>query len=197
VDDGQGHPAARPCEATRAREASYAWPDVDFLGNWQRFAVYGAVHRCWSWALLELDGYRRGERKLWEYQAAQAKAAVPVVVKQGAVTERVVTKYRDRVRSSAKPLKSSKRRSSRYVPPSADPVLPRGWVVLHDAAAAGAIPEAADGVDVAAPAVAASQAAKGVVANYGACHATEAQLEGLQEWVREQYQVMNLEPLGY
>jgi hypothetical protein len=44
-------------------------------------------------ALLELDGYRRGERKLWEYQAAQAKAAVPVIVKQGATTERVVTKY--------------------------------------------------------------------------------------------------------
>jgi hypothetical protein len=49
-------------------------------------------------ALLELDGYRRGERKLWEYQAAQAKAAVPAIVKQGATTERVVTKYRDRVR---------------------------------------------------------------------------------------------------
>lgn len=164
--------------------------------GWQRYAAYGVVALLIA-GLLELDGYRRGERKLWEYQAAQAKAAVPVIVKQGAVTERVVTKYRDRIVKVKGDTEYIEKEVTRYVPPSADPVLPRGWVVLHDAAAVGAVPEAADRVDVAAPGVAASQAIKDVTGNYGACHATALQLAALQDWVRDQYEVMNQQPLGY
>lgn len=142
-------------------------------------------------------GYHRGIRNLWEYQAEQARAAVPVIVKQGAVTERVVVKYRDRIVKVKGDTEFITKEIVRYVPASADPVLPAGWVLLHDAAATRAVPPAPDGVDVAAPAVAASQALEGVVWNYGACHATEAQLLELQAWVREQYQEMNQAPLGY
>jgi hypothetical protein len=69
--------------------------------------------------------------------------------------------------------------------------------MLHDAAATGAVPEAAERADVAAPAVASSQAIKGVTANYATCHATELQLLTLQAWVRDQYETMNLEALDY
>jgi hypothetical protein len=139
-----------------------------FLGNWQRYLVYGALLAAVA-GLLELDGYRRGERKLWEYQAEQARAAVPVVVRQGKVAEKVVTVYRDRIVKVKGDTVTITKEIDRYVPPSADPVLPRGWLLLHDAAAGGAIPEAAGGADVAAPAVAASQAIRDVIGNYRTC----------------------------
>lgn len=142
-------------------------------------------------------GYYLGSKRLWEYQAEQARAAIPVVVKQGETTERVVTRYRDRIVKVKGETEFITKEIVRYVPPSADCVLPRGWVLLHDTAATRAIPEAPDGTDVAAPAVASSQALAGVVGNYGACHATHEQLVALQAWVRFQYETMNMEQLGY
>lgn len=166
------------------------------LGNWQRIVAYGVIALLLA-GMLELDGYRRGEKKLYEYQAEQAQAAVPVIVKQGTVTEKIVTKYRDRIVQVKGETEVIEKEIVRYVPPAADPQLGAGWVWLHNAAAAGAIPEATAGADAASPAIAASQALKGVAGNYGACHKTEAQLLALQEWVAEQYQVMNLQPLRY
>lgn len=118
-------------------------------------------------------------------------------MKQGAVTERVVTVYRDRVVQVKGEIVTITQEIPVYVPPSADPVLGTGWVRLHDAAATRAIPEAAPGADVAAPAIAASEALKGVVGNYGACHGIALQLLALQEWVRWQYRTANQEPLNY
>lgn len=166
------------------------------LLGWQRYAVYGALALALL-AVAWVHGYSRGERKLWEYQAEQARAAVPIIVKQGATTERIVTKYRDRIVEVAGATQTIEKEIVRYVPPSADPVLGLGWVYLHDAAASGAVPKPPEGVDVSSPAVAASEALQGVVGNYGTCHGTALQLMALQEWVRAQYQVMNLRPLGY
>jgi PII-like signaling protein len=166
------------------------------LGQWQRLLVYGAllIAIC---GLLIGYGYHLGMRELWEYQAKQASATVPIVVKQGEVTERVVVKFRDRVTRIKGDTVTVTKEIVRYVPASADPVLPRGWLLLHDSAATGSIPPPAEGADVTATGVAASTALRGVVGNYGTCHATAAQLLALQEWVREQYLVMNLEMLGY
>ena len=169
---------------------------LSLIGGWQRYAVYGALGlavggMCFGY------GYHRGIRNLWEYQAEQARAAIPVIVKQGAVTERVVTKYRDRIVRVKGDTVTLTKEVTVYVPASADPVLPAGWLLLHDAAATSTVPPAPDGIDVAAPAIAASQALKGVVGNYGACHATEAQLLELQAWVRAQYEAQNQEQLGY
>lgn len=166
------------------------------LGNWQRFAVYALVASLAA-GMLELDGYRRGVQKLYDYQIEQAKAAIPIVVKQGAITEKIVTRYRDRLVEVRGATEFVEKEIVRYVPPSADPVLGDGWVRLHDAAATGAVPEATPGTDVAAPAIAASQALKGVVGNYGSCHATEVQLMMLQLWVAQQYEVMNQTALRY
>jgi hypothetical protein len=166
------------------------------LLGWQRYLVYGGLLLA-AGALLVGYGYHLGIRNLWEYQGEQATAAVPVIIKQGAVTERIVTAYRDRVRVVYKQGETITKEIPVYVPASADPVLGRGWLLLHDAAATGAVPPPAAGVDVAAPAVAASTALRGVAGNYGTCHANAAQLLALQEWVRAQYALMNLEPLGY
>lgn len=160
-----------------------------------RWLVYGALAGLLVLAGW-LDGYRRGELKLYDYLAEQARAAVPVIVKQGAVTERVVFKYRTRVRVIYQQGETITKEIPVYVPPSADPVLGLGWLRFHDAAA-GAVPPPPAGVDVAAPAIAASTALRGIVGNYYACHATAAQLVALQSWIREQYATMNLQPLGY
>lgn len=164
--------------------------------GWQRYAVYGALALALL-AVAWVHGYSRGERKLWEYQAEQAKAAVPIIVKQGETTERIVTRWREKAAEVKVVTQTVEKEVVRYVPPSADPVLGLGWVYLHDAAAVGAVPKPAEGVDVSSPALASSEALRGVVGNYGTCHATALQLMALQEWVRSQYQVMNLRPLGY
>jgi hypothetical protein len=166
------------------------------LGNYGRFIAYGVVIVA-ALTVAEMHGYYRGKTLLYEYQAEQAKAAVRVVVKQGAVTEKIVTQYRDRVRWVREVPQIIEKEIVRYVPPSADPVLPLGWVLLHDSAAVGQIPQATAGVDVAAPGIAASQAVKGVIENYGACKQTALQLVTLQGWIEAQYQVMNLEALEY
>lgn len=164
--------------------------------NWTRIAVYGVVILS-AVAVVWMHGYSRGERKLFEYQAEQAQAAVPVIVRQGAVTEKVVTRYRDRIVKVNAETVTIEKEIPVYVPASADCVLSRGWVQLHDAAATRTVPAAPGGVDVTAPAIAASQALQGVVGNYAACHATGEQLIALQAWVRDQYEAMNQERLGY
>src|SRR4051812_47633005 len=69
----------------RARRADIRAGMIDLLtAQWQRFLVYGVIALL-ACALLELDGYRRGEKKLWDYQAKQATEAVHIVVKRGAV----------------------------------------------------------------------------------------------------------------
>ena len=160
-----------------------------------RWLVWGVVIAS-AVSVVWMHGFSRGERKLFEYQAEQAKAAVPVIVRQGAVTERVVTRYRDRMVEVKLDTQTITREIPRHVPPAFDHVLPLGWVLTHDAAA-GAVPPAPGGVDVTAPSVRASQALETVAGNYGTCRAVGEQLLGLQSWVREQYEAMNGEALGY
>jgi hypothetical protein len=185
-----------PADACARQREAHVSALAFLLGNWQRFLLYGALLAAVG-ALLVGYGYHLGVRELWEYQAEQASAAVPIVVKQGKETERVVVQFRDRVTRIKGDTVTVTKEIVRYVPASADPVLPRGWLLLHDAAATGSVPPPAEGADVAATAVASSAALRGVVANYGTCHENAAQLIELQNWVRAQYFVMNQEVLGY
>jgi hypothetical protein len=164
--------------------------------NWTRWLVWAVVIASAA-SVVWMHGYSRGERKLFEYQAEQARAAIPVIVRSGQVTERVVTKYRDRIVQVKGETVTIEKEIPVYVPASADCVLPLGWVQLHDAAATRTVPPAPGGVDVTAPAIASSQALKGVVGNYDACHVTRAQLMALQDWLRYQYETINQAPLGY
>ncbi len=134
----------------------------------------------------------------WQEQlAAQAKAAVAVVVKQGAVTERVVTQYRDKIQEVKGATITLVQEIPVFIPVAADVRLPRGWRLLHDAGAVGAVPKTPEGVDVAAPDIEASAAVRGVVENYGTCRGTFEQLSALQGWVRGQFEATNGEKLGY
>ena len=61
----------------------------------------------------------------------------------------------------------------------------RGFVRLHDAAAANALPEPARDADAAAAGIALSTVAGTVATNYQICHENAEQLRALQGWVRE------------
>lgn len=135
--------------------------------------------------------------KWLDEKAAMATKAVQVVTRQGQVTERVVVRWKDREAATKTVTETIEKEVIRYVPLSADLVLPLGWRLLHDAAAAGAVPQAPAGADVAAPSVTASAAAKTVIGNYGAARICQAQLEALQDWVRGEYEISNGQPLRW
>ena len=59
-----------------------------------------------------------------------------------------------------------------------------GFVRLHDAAAAGELPEPARDADAAAAGIALSTVAGTFAANYQTCHENAEQLRALQEWIR-------------
>ena len=61
----------------------------------------------------------------------------------------------------------------------------RGFVRLHDAAAAGELPESAQDADAAPAGIALSAVTGTVAANYQTCHENAEQLRALQEWIRE------------
>ena len=100
-----------------------------------------------------------------------------------------VTQYVDRERIVRLKGDTIIKEVPRYVPVQADAacVVPRGFVRLHDAAAAGTVPDSNTGDADAAPAgVALSAVASTVAANYTDCHVDAARLTSLQQTLRAQ-----------
>ena len=100
-----------------------------------------------------------------------------------------VTQYVDRERIVRLKGDTIIKEVPRYVPVQADAacVVPRGFVRLHDAAAAGTVPNPDTGDADAAPAgVALSAVASTVAANYTDCHVDAARLTSLQQTLRAQ-----------
>ena len=131
-------------------------------------------------------GYHRGVKQLWDYQVEQARQAVAIVVKQGEVTERVVTKYlkgQERVRVITQTVEKE---VVRYAESNPGSCLDARWRLLHDAAAAGTLPPPPGPADGASAAPTASAAIETATFNYAACHRNAGRLTALQEWVREQ-----------
>ena len=116
-------------------------------------------------------------------QLAQAQAQI----RQAEATVQVVTKYVDRLKIVRETGATIIKEVPVYVSPEADAacVLPRGFVRLHDAAAAGRVPEPAGGSDAAPAGIALSAVASTVADNYERCHETGEQLTALQAWIRE------------
>lgn len=151
---------------------------------WQVYAVAALLGLGLFYGHLRYNAGQADVQAAFDaYKADQAKKAASVAVKQQAVTERVVTKYVDRIQVVREKGATIIQRIPQYVPSTACP-LPGGFRLLHDSAALGTLPDAAALPD-AAP-VPADTAAETVVRNYTTCHATEEQLTALQEWVRAQ-----------
>lgn len=117
----------------------------------------------------------------------QAMQATAVREEQAQATVEVVTEYVDRVRVVREKGDTIIKEVPVYVPVQADAActINRGFVRLHDAAAAGALPEPARDTDAAAADIALFAVAGTVATNYQTCHETAEQLRSLQTWVRE------------
>ena len=117
----------------------------------------------------------------------QALQATAVREEQAQATVEVITEYVDRVRVVREKGDTIIKEVPVYVPVQADAActINRGFVRLHDAAAAGALPEPARDTDAAAADIALSTVAGTVATNYQTCHETAEQLRALQTWVRE------------
>ena len=157
-------------------------------------AVWGFVRATWPiWLALALVvagslwlvhfGEARFKAGAAATEAGYAARIAAIVPKQQAISERVVTKYVDRVQTVYKTGATITKEIPVYVPVDSCP-LPGGFRVLHDAAARGEIPDPA-GIAHAAP-VDARDLAGTIVDNYTSCHADAERLIALQAWVREQ-----------
>lgn len=133
-----------------------------------------------------LKGAEHGEAKLAAAEARALQEGVRIVTLRGAVTTKIETKYLPQIARAQVVTETIVKEIPVYVPLT-DPDLSAGFRVLHDAAAAGRIPDPA-AIPDAAP-VPAAVAASTVASNYGACTANAIRLQGLQEWVAEQLKV--------
>ena len=117
----------------------------------------------------------------------QALQAAAVRERQAQATVKVVTQYVDRVRFVREKGDTIIKEIPVYVPVQADAActINRGFVRLHDAAAANDLPQAARDADAAASGLALSAFAATVAANYQTCHENAEQLRALQAWVSE------------
>ena len=123
----------------------------------------------------------------WDAAAQQqALQATAVREEQAQATVEVITEYVDRVRVVREKGDTIIKEVPVYVPVQADAActINRGFVRLHDAGAAGALPEPARDTDAAAADIALSAVAGTVATNYQTCHETAEQLRALQVWVR-------------
>ncbi|RMX18080.1 hypothetical protein EBQ34_03190 [Vandammella animalimorsus] len=107
--------------------------------------------------------------------------------RQAQATVKVVTQYVDRVRVVREKGDTIIKEVPVYVPAQADAActVNRGFVRLHDAAAAGELPTSTGDSDAAASGLALSTVAGTVTANYQTCHETAERLKALQEWIRD------------
>jgi hypothetical protein len=116
----------------------------------------------------------------------QTLHATAVRERQVQATVEVVTEYVDRVRVVREKGDTIIKEVPVYVPVQADAActINRGFVRLHDAAAAGGLPEPAGDADAAAAGIALSAVAETVAGNYQTCHESAEQLRALQTWIR-------------
>lgn len=137
-------------------------------------------------AAAEFDGAARVNARWQEDKAKQAAAAAAILEKQGEATVKVVTEYVDRVKVVREKGDTIIKEVPVYVPAQADAActINRGFVRLHDAAAANQIPEPAGVADAAPSGITLSTAAGTIAGNYERCSENAEQLRALQEWVR-------------
>ncbi len=119
--------------------------------------------------------------------AAQQQAQARAQTRQAEATVQVVTQYVDRIQVVREKGDTLIQEIPVYVPVQSDAActVHRGFVSLHDAAAAGELPTAPRDADAPAEGLALSAVAATVVSNYQTCHENTEQLKALQDWIRQ------------
>ena len=155
-----------------------AWPY-----RWLALAALAMALMGFGW--VKGAGHVQGK---WDAAVQQETLqAATTRQRQAEATVKVVTEYVDRVRVVREKGDTIIKEVPVYVPVQADAActINRGFVRLHDAAAAGELPEPARDADAGPAGVALSAVATTITTNYQACHESAEQLRALQEWVTE------------
>ena len=164
-----------------------------------RLAFVGIILAA-AFATGWVKGDGHGTQKLIEYQAKQAAESVKVITKQGETTERVVTRYLDRVKLVEGATVTIEKEVTKYVeskPLAMACLLDNRWLQLHNAAASGSVPPPTGPTDDTTGTTTAAGALPTITKNYGAAIRNADKLEALQGWVREQFKTMNGKALEY
>ena len=155
-----------------------AWPY-----RWLALAALAMALMGFGW--VKGAGHVQGK---WDAAVQQETLqAATTRQRQAEATVKVVTEYVDRVRVVREKGDTIIKEVPVYVPVQADAActINRGFVRLHDAAAAGELPEPARDADAAPAGLALSAVAGTVATNYQTCHENAEQLRALQAWLRE------------
>lgn len=158
---------------------------IPWLYRWLAIVLLAAALIGFGW--IKGAGHVQAQ---WDAAVQQQNLQVAAVrERQAQATVKVVTQYVDRVRVVREKGDTIIKEVPIYVPVQADAActINRGFVRLHDAAAAAAgdLPEPARDADAVAAGIALSAIAETVTANYQTCHETAEQLRALQAWVGE------------
>ena len=134
-----------------------------------------------------LKGTNHVQAKWDAATAAQQQAQAQAQIRQAQATVQVVTQYVDRIQVVREKGDTLIQEVPVYVPVQADAActVHNGFVSLHDAAAAGELPQPARDADAPAEGLALSAVATTVVTNYQTCHENAEQLKALQDWIRQ------------
>lgn len=139
-------------------------------------------------ASLYLGGYRKGEAFV---RAEDAKALARAGGRQAAVSVKVVTKYIPRIQQIQGKTITLVKKVSVYVTKKADSqcIIPTSFVSLWNAANSMQVPASAGSVDDSPSKVVLSEVAAQHITEVGIDYQNVAQVEALQEWIREQQKV--------
>ena len=120
-------------------------------------------------------------------KAAELQSQAQAQTHQAEATVQVVTQYVDRIQVVREKGDTLIQEIPVYVPVHADAActVHRGFVSLHDATAAGELPEPTRDPDEPAEGLALSAVAATVVTNYQTCIENAEQLKALQDWIRQ------------
>lgn len=128
----------------------------------------------------------------WQAQFAEMKiAAAKREAESAKVTTQVVTKYIDRVTVVKETSDATVKAIPKLISQDADAKcdVPNGFVMLHDSAAKGEVPDTSGSSNEAASGVKISEVGQTVTENYGTCHQNAEQLKSLQEWIKSQQKI--------
>ena len=133
-------------------------------------------------------GHQWGDNARKDAVIASYKQGMQIAARQTVVTEKVVVKYVDRIKTVEKNSQEIRNAIPNFVKADHDIFLSGGFRLWHDAAVQNqGLLDPARIVD--APIVGTPEIATTIGTNYDACHKNKEQLDSLQEWIRDQSEI--------
>ena len=129
------------------------------------------------------QGIRIGESSCREAVIESERHTVQAITEQVLVTDKVVTDYS----ATIEQVQKRSREILRNAKVDDSIILPSSFRVFHDSASTNTVPAPSDFIDAAPVSIA--DVTETINTNYGTCQENIAQLQSLQNWIREQAKI--------